>query len=388
MLGVIKNVVSKILNKQKKSLDGPDYSKKLRFYNFKNFKDHKIFIDAVSLSLSDDDEALVRVRNVLPNFQPRPIAKILSEAGVDFGVDDIFIYDIISKLGNSCNIIEWDGHYQMYLIGGAKRSGDIMLRFAIYIGHDQQLHAYIPQIGNSYDVINNRAFKESDNISHVMPNLEILVERLIKTSRSGSASVNSVISAQINSIRGSDGFELSDDAVLGDLPGSLRSNLLVDYVAIDIDIKHAFHLPMDVKLICFHPEYKCDFNKSDCVAMIAGWAIAEEDRLRNKCSIYDIRSMQDESSWQKCDGFASKIGLFNCKGIWFYRQAFIISSTDFDAIAEIITDHKGCDLKCFSVVIKHRTSIGEDKYAFENITEESNEYTESKDLSDKIYSKA
>lgn len=385
MLGVIKSAIKRVFNKQNRSEDNPDYSKKLRFYHFKNFKDHKIFIEAINLSLSDDKEALERVRSVLPNFQPRPIAKVLSETGIDFGVDDIFIYDIISKLGNSCNIIEWDGHYQMYLVGGAKRSGDIMLRFVIYIGQDQQLHAYIPQVGNSYDVINKRAFKESEKLSDVMPNLEALVERLVKMSRAGSASVSSVISAQLGSIRGSDGFEWSDDAVLGDLPGSLKSNLLVDYVSLDNDIRQAFHLPPDVKLICFHPEYKCDFNKSNCVQLIAGWAVAEEDRLRNKCTIYDIRSMQDEKCWHKSDD-AGSFGLFNHKGVWLYRQTFTISSTDFDATAEIITDHKGCDLKCFSVMIKHRTSIGEDKYAFKNITEESNEYTESKSLPDQIYS--
>lgn len=389
MLGFLKNVWSKLF--AKRNINNPDYSKKLRFYNFSNFKDHKIFLDAIGLSLnSDDKDALSRVKSVLPNYRPSPISKVLSETGIDFGVDDIFVYDVIAKLGNSCNVIEWDGHYNMYVIGGAKRSGDIPLRFALYIGHDQQLHAYIPQIGNSYDVLNKKSFKESDKLVDVIPTLEMLVERLVKASRTSTTSVSAVISSQLNSIRGSDGFEWSDNAVLADLPHSIRCNLLVDYVAIDMDIKQAFHLPADVELLSFHPEYKCDFNKKNCIQLISQWSSAEEDRLRNKCTIYDIRSMQDEGSWRQLDkGFGSKTnGLFDFKGMWLYRQSFIITSTDFEAVAEIITDHKGCDLICFNVKLKSKNSIGEDNYSFNNITEESNEYTKSQNVSSQVYSKA
>jgi hypothetical protein len=384
MFKALNSLFSRLFRK-KSANNSPDYSKKLRFYNFEKFSDHKLFLDCVSLALDPSNTKLQdKVRLMLPKHVVRPIVKVLSESDIDFGVEHLFLYDTIAKQGNTCTIIECDGHYQMYIVGGAKRTGDLMIRFALYLGADQQLHVYIPQVGNSYDLVNNRAFRESEKLKDASEKLELNAERLVKASRSEYASVSAVIGSQIRSITGNNGFKWEDDACLGDLPYSIRSNLMIDYYAIDADIIKAFHLSSDVNTSTFHPDYKCDFNKSDCIEMIACWAMSAEDSFSNKCSVFDAKDMQDHKNWEKD---SMNCGLVNCEGIWYYKQMFVMRKTDFRSEALIVTDHTGCVLKCFDFVIYNQTAIGEDKDEFKNITEESNGYTKSQEVLDQIHDK-
>lgn len=354
----------KLFNKRGK-ID-PDYSKKLRFFNFERISDHKVLLNCVKLAVDFEgyQHLLSQVHETLPNHKVKSIKDLIASAGISVGCDNLFVIDNLNKLGNTVAAIDWDGHNLFYVIGGCRGKDELFVRFILYIDNAQQLNIYIPQIGNSYDILNNRAFKTSDLVNEAKKSLDISVERLLKVSRSNHYGVSAVIDHQVKVLRGDSTFQFDKSHTLVELPSSIRNSLLVDYIGIDIDVRRAFHLPRDISVVNFNPVVELDYSTQNCKLVLNQWAMAMDQELLNKCSVYDIASMKSDD-WSRKDN--PEESMFEYGDRWLKKQIFEIRKTDFIAAAEFVTNIDADELINLNVWIKNVTPLGDDKYEYAHI---------------------